>query len=67
MPLQGEAFNKYQQRSESNGINRKLAKKGFGDRLTRLGFGERKTSTTRLITGIKLKHLFNADFVARDS
>lgn len=58
----GDAFEKYQIWSTDNGINRKLAKKGFRDRLTRLGYGERRTKKARLVTGLKVKSLFDKSF-----
>jgi len=61
----GDAFDKYQLWSTDNGINRKLAKKGFRDRLTRLGYGERRTSKARLITGLKVKSLFDDEFIRK--
>ena len=59
----GDAFDKYQLWSTDNGISRKLAKKGFRDRLTRLGYGERRTNKARLVTGLKIKSLFDDDFI----
>jgi P4 family phage/plasmid primase-like protien len=49
-----DLFITYQDWADSNGISRKLGKKGVRDRLTRLGYGETRTSAARYVTGLKL-------------
>jgi len=56
------AFDAYKDWAFENGINKMLGSKSFRDRLTRLGFGNKRDSSTRYVTGLKLKHPLNDGF-----
>jgi putative DNA primase/helicase len=57
----GELFSKYLDWADSNGISRKLGKKGVRDRLKRLGYGETRTSAARYVTGLKLSNSYDSN------
>jgi putative DNA primase/helicase len=51
----GDVYTQYKEWAYDNGIKRPLGKKSVRDRLTRLGFGDKRASTTRYVTGLKLR------------